>query len=1083
MDLYQLISYPLYAGGILQVALGIALLKQADRRDRAMRAGAVLFFSAACFTLLTAVSYTLESQGRGYNFFNRASWIGWFMIPACLQLVYYLQDENSRAAKITGAVLYPFWSVVLALTLFTDLVEPGDPSLIPYVAVDGPLEKPLRLIGSILAVWLLVELYRIKQRTTGLKKAQFDLFFYGTLFFNVSCIMVAGILPLFGAVNPAFTTFFSLPWVVITYYAITRHRLFDLRFVLARVLSIAFTVVLFSAAQIGLFRLFAPEFGESFAILISLSVLGVLFFGTRINRRMQAGVQRLVLQDKYDYQKVFQESIQAINSILDLDELLGYLIASMKKSLGVERACFLLRGRAGNFIVKHCHQDLRARVIGGPEIEILTEWGWQLRNHHAVVREELEQLRTDGPVQVSGAMNKIGVDLVIPLIYKGDLKGLILLGRKDGRAPYLQSDIDLLETLAAHAAVAIENAQLYEESRQAKESMRESEGKFRSLAETAPAAIFIHQGGNFLYANPASERMLGYTREEFLAMDFWGVTHPDDKEMIMRRGRSRFSGDKEPPRYEFRVITKTGEVRWLDMTVGTIEYEGKKAVIGNAFDITGRKQIEAERERFYQELQQAMRSLQESEARFRTLTETTTASTIIHRGGKFLYSNPAVSKTTGYTFDELQQMEFWELVHPEYREEVRVRALARVQGEAVPAQSEFKIVTKTGDARWVSATAGSIEFGGKPAIIAALFDITDRKKAEEDRARLHEESERHYRERIAQQERFSKILSLTRDGFWINEQNERFVYVNDAYCRMTGYSRDEVMQMQISDFDAIEDRDAVMLHTAKIAQQGYDLFETQHRCKDGGLIDLEVSVNYYPAEKILFTFFRDITARKKADEEKVRLYEDRIAEEKRHLMEKEKILMDLHDGIGGITTNISILSELAQKEPDIEGVKRTLATISRLSREGIGEIRGIMHSLDTKELNWRTMAAELRNQGTNLVEPHNIGFSAETLVDDIQDQPTSLVWVNLFKIYKEALTNVVKHAKARSVAITLKVTADGVLLIVRDDGIGRKVKSPSGRGLSNMGRRAEEIGGRMTLSSENGTQVHVEVPLPIKYPS
>src|SRR5574337_934474 len=158
--------------------------------------------------------------------------------------------------------------------------------------------------------------------------------------------------------------------------------------------------------------------------------------------------------------------------------------------------------------------------------------------------------------------------------------------------------------------------------------------------------------------------------------------------------------------------------------------------------------------------------------------------------------------------------------------------------------------------------------------------------------------------------------------------------------------------------------------------------------------------------------------------------------------------MDLHDGIGGITTNISILAELALKVPDIENIKKTLTTISRLSREGISEIRSFMHSLDTKELSWRTLAVELRSQGTNMVEPHNIKFTAETSVEDIQDKPGSLLWVNLFKIYKEALTNIIKHSKAGSVAVMLSIARDGILLSVQDDGVGWKEKPSNGRGLS-----------------------------------
>jgi signal transduction histidine kinase len=167
---------------------------------------------------------------------------------------------------------------------------------------------------------------------------------------------------------------------------------------------------------------------------------------------------------------------------------------------------------------------------------------------------------------------------------------------------------------------------------------------------------------------------------------------------------------------------------------------------------------------------------------------------------------------------------------------------------------------------------------------------------------------------------------------------------------------------------------------------------------------------------------------------------------------------------------------------DMESVKKTLDTISRLSREGISEVRGFMQSLDTKELTWRTLAAELRSQGTNMVEPHHIGFSLEAAVEDVEEQLSSLLWVNVFKIYKEALTNVIKHASARSVSVALLVERNRVLLSVQDDGDGWEKTTGSGRGLANMRKRAEDIGGRLTLSTGNGTRMSLEVPIPLKYP-
>lgn len=80
--------------------------------------------------------------------------------------------------------------------------------------------------------------------------------------------------------------------------------------------------------------------------------------------------------------------------------------------------------------------------------------------------------------------------------------------------------------------------------------------------------------------------------------------------------------------------------------------------------------------------------------------------------------------------------------------------------------------------------------------------------------------------------------------------------------------------------------------------------------------------------------------------ENIRHLETRLREEKRHARERERILKDLHDGIGGITTNISLLADMAQSASSHEEIRKALATISELSREGLSEIRGFMNSID-----------------------------------------------------------------------------------------------------------------------------------------
>ncbi len=83
-------------------------------------------------------------------------------------------------------------------------------------------------------------------------------------------------------------------------------------------------------------------------------------------------------------------------------------------------------------------------------------------------------------------------------------------------------------------------------------SLRESEEKFRTLAETAAMAIFIHQGGNFLYANRAAEVIGGYTVDEYLTMHFMSLVHPDFVEMVKRRASERLTGNSDSA-YSVRV--------------------------------------------------------------------------------------------------------------------------------------------------------------------------------------------------------------------------------------------------------------------------------------------------------------------------------------------------------------------------------------------------------------------------------------------------------------------------------------------------------------------------------------------------
>jgi PAS domain S-box-containing protein len=118
------------------------------------------------------------------------------------------------------------------------------------------------------------------------------------------------------------------------------------------------------------------------------------------------------------------------------------------------------------------------------------------------------------------------------------------------------------------------------------------------------------------------------------------------------------------------------------------------------------------------------------------------------------------------------------------------------------------------------------------------------------------------------EEAYQTIIRTAMDGFWLLDMEGHFLDVNEAYCRLVGYSRDELLNMAITDIEAIEKPGDTAEHIRTIKEVGYDRFETHHRCKDGKIADIEISVNYLPTDGgRMFVFLRDVTERKRVEEE------------------------------------------------------------------------------------------------------------------------------------------------------------------------------------------------------------------------
>lgn len=133
--------------------------------------------------------------------------------------------------------------------------------------------------------------------------------------------------------------------------------------------------------------------------------------------------------------------------------------------------------------------------------------------------------------------------------------------------------------------------------RQAEEAQRQSEERFRTLAQTAPASIVIVQGEQVVYTNPATVQLLGMSQEELRSRPFWELIAPgqaDNPKAIA----AEVQGEGKPQRFLLKFLTREGEIRWLDTAVSPIVYDGQPALLALSLDVTERKFYEQELELF-----------------------------------------------------------------------------------------------------------------------------------------------------------------------------------------------------------------------------------------------------------------------------------------------------------------------------------------------------------------------------------------------------------------------------------------------------------------------------------------------------
>jgi PAS domain S-box-containing protein len=294
---------------------------------------------------------------------------------------------------------------------------------------------------------------------------------------------------------------------------------------------------------------------------------------------------------------------------------------------------------------------------------------------------------------------------------------------------------------------------------------KQAEELFRTLFDRSPVGLFIIQDRKFKLINPQFLQLTGYKEDEFLDTDSLAFILPEDRNMVMENTIKMLKGKLFLP-FEFRVINKSGETRWIEQTITSIQYQTRPAVLGYYVDITERKQAED--------------ALEQSEERYRDLVENSFDGIFIQKGPKIIFTNQRLNKMLGYEIGELLGLDHWLVYHPEYQELTRKRALARMQGEKIPPQYEVKLQRKDGSWFYGEINARVISFEEGPGIQVWVRDISEHKQAEEELR----DSEK----------RLKTMLDSIQAGIvLINVETHTIVDANPAAIKMIGASKEEII--------------------------------------------------------------------------------------------------------------------------------------------------------------------------------------------------------------------------------------------------------------------------------------------------
>jgi PAS domain S-box-containing protein len=561
--------------------------------------------------------------------------------------------------------------------------------------------------------------------------------------------------------------------------------------------------------------------------------------------------------------------------------------------------------------------------------------------------EELRALSLDElltPASLEFARKIVATELsperLAPRPYERSVTLELEFRRKDGSALWSESTITLLRDSEGRPTGLMGVGRDITERKRAEETLRESEEKFRTLAEQSPNMIFINQRGKVLYANKRCEEIMGYTREEFYStdFDFAAIIAPEYVDLVKTKFAQHMRGEDVTP-YEYALITKDGERIEAIIAPRLIDYGGETAILGVVTDITERRRAEE--------------GLRESEEKYRQLFELESDALFLidNETGRILEVNNAASDLYGYSREELLTKKNTDLsAEPEDTQRVtQTTPVLADQVVSIPLRFHRK---RDGTVFPVEITGRFFIRQGRPVHIAAIRDIIERKQAEEAL-------------RITSNAVASSISAIA-----IAEFAGNLTHVNLSFLRMWGYDDEsQVLGRPATEFWQSKEEARRVIE----ALHNGDSFigELVAKRKDGSLFDVQLLASTVADETgkpvCMMASFVDITRRKQAEAERGRLLWQ--VQEQAHRV--QQIMDTVPEGLLLLDSNCHVLlaNPLGKKDLATLAGAQVGDTLTRLGDRPLAEFltsppRGLWHEVVTASRFFQAIARPIEDGPT-----------------------------------------------------------------------------------------------------------------------